>query len=167
MSLFTTGKGYEPEQLINNYPWNELGTATVVDVGGSQGEISIAIAQSFPLLSCIVQDRPEVIADKEATVPMELRNRVTFMAHDFFTQQPVKNADVYLLRWILHDWPDKYAIQILKALVPALKPGGKVLVNEFLVPEPGMVSPYVERGIRLAFLISQNATDRRMPRSEC
>ena len=148
MTLFTTGKGYEPEPLINNYPWNELGTATMVDVGGSHGETSIAIAQHFPLLSCIVQDRPEVIAEKEATVPVELESRVTFIAHDFFTPQPVRNADVYLLRWILHDWPDKYAIQILKALVPALKPGAKVLVNEFLVPEPGMVSQYVERGIR-------------------
>ena len=43
------------------------------------------------------------------------------MEHDFFfLEQPVKSADVYLIRWILHDWPNTYAFKILRALVPAL-----------------------------------------------
>jgi len=148
MSLFNIGEGYEPVHLLNNYPWKELGTATVVDIGGSHGEVSIALAQRFPSLHCIVQDRPEVIAHERATVSPELADRVTFMAHDFFTEQPVKDADVYLLRWILHDWSDKYAVEILRALIPALKNGSKVLINEFVVPEPGTVPPYVERTTR-------------------
>ncbi|KAL4787406.1 hypothetical protein BJX76DRAFT_345663 [Aspergillus varians] len=37
--------------------------------------------------------------------------------------QPAHGADVYLLRLILHDWPNKYATMILRALVPALRPG--------------------------------------------
>ena len=151
MSLFASGEGFEPEHLVNNYNWSELETAIVVDVGGSHGEFSIAIAQRFPSISCIVQDRPEVIAQKQGTVPSEVADRVTFMAHDFFTEQVVKGADVYILRWILHDWSDKYAVQILKALTPALKDRAKVLLMEFLVPEPGMVSPFVERPIRQVF----------------
>jgi hypothetical protein len=59
--------------------------------------------------------------------------RVSFMSHDFFTPQTVV-ADVYLLRWILHNWSDKYCVRILRALIPALKPGARVIVNEDVRP---------------------------------
>jgi hypothetical protein len=36
--------------------------------------------------------------------------------HDFFKPQPVKNASVYFLRSIIHDWPDAEAKKILKNL---------------------------------------------------
>lgn len=68
------------------------------------------------------------------------------MAHDFFTEQPVKGADVFLLRCILHDWSDKYAIKILRALVPALKPDVRIIVNEAVVPEPAAFSHPLTRG---------------------
>ena len=38
-------------------------------------------------------------------------------AHDFFTPQPPREApSIYVLRFILHDWADSYAIKILKHL---------------------------------------------------
>jgi hypothetical protein len=50
--------------------------------------------------------------------------------HDFFTEQPQKNADVYILRWILHNWSDKEAIQILRSIRTAASPKSKLLVFE-------------------------------------
>ena len=38
------------------------------------------------------------------------------IAHDFFKPQPIRNASVYFMRMILHDWPDYKALEILKAL---------------------------------------------------
>jgi hypothetical protein len=64
------------------------------------------------------------------------------MAHDFFTPQTVV-ADVYLLRWILHNWSDKYCMRILRALIPALKPGARVVVNEDV--RPAFDSPILSR----------------------
>lgn len=148
MSLFSQDKGLSPSHLIENNPWGEMGKATVVDVGGSFGAYSIPIARHFPDIRCIIQERAEVAAAGSKGIPAELTDRVTYMAHDFFQEQPVKDADVYLFRWILHDWSDKYAARILKALVPALKKGAKILVMEYVLPEPGTVPYYQERVLR-------------------
>ena len=66
---------------------------------------------------------------------------------DFFTDQPV-SADVYYMRSILHNWSDKYSVQILRHLTPALKPGARVLVHELVLPEPGTVSKADEKRMR-------------------
>ncbi|KAL8652271.1 MAG: hypothetical protein Q9226_004340, partial [Calogaya cf. arnoldii] len=55
-------------------------------------------------------DLPKVIEDAHITkMPAELADRVSFMVHHMFTEQPVKDADVYYFRWIFHDWSDKDA----------------------------------------------------------
>lgn len=95
-----------------------------------------------------MQDRPQVVALGQKNVPSHVRGRVEFRAHDFFQEQPVKDADVYMLRWILHDWSDKYAVRILQALIPALKGGAKVLLLEQVLPVPGERAMYQERAYR-------------------
>ncbi|KAI0378115.1 S-adenosyl-L-methionine-dependent methyltransferase [Hypomontagnella monticulosa] len=117
--------------IFDNYPWADK--ASVVDVGGSFGSVAIGIAQRFPNIKCVVQDLPDTIAEAESRLPADLRGRVTFMAHDFFTEQPVR-ADVYFFRSIFHNWADKYSINILKNLVPALKPGARVVIHERILP---------------------------------
>ena len=77
-----------------------------------------------------------------------LEGRLSFYGHDFLKPQPIEGADVYLLRMILHDWPDKYAIQILRNIVPAMRPGARVILNESCVPEPGSVSVQREKRVR-------------------
>jgi hypothetical protein len=62
-------------------------------------------------------------------VPTELNSRVSFQAHDFFNPQTVA-ADVYFLKGVLHDWPDKYAINIIRALLPAMRPGARIIIYE-------------------------------------
>jgi len=96
----------------------------------------------------IVQDQPDVISVGQTRLPLDMKGRVTFMEHDFFRQQPIKAAEVYLLRWILHDWSDAYAIQILRALIPALIQGSKIVICEHVMPEPNSVSIYEARGSR-------------------
>ena len=143
MSLIQKTPGMGPSALIDAYPWAEA--KTLVDLGGSHGATSIALARHNPGLKCIVQDLPETIGS--AIVPEALHGRVEFMAHDLFSPQQT-SADIYFLRWIFHDWSDKYCIDILRNLIPAMKPGARVLVNEFVLPEPGMI-PYIkEREMR-------------------
>ena len=148
MSWFNTGPGMEPTHLLDHYPWHTLGKATVVDVGGAYGSVSIALAERFPALVCVVQDRPEVVAEARSRMTQNSTGQVSFMEHDFFTEQPLRDVDVFYLRWILHDWSDTNAIRILRALIPALKPSSRILVSEYIVPEPGTVSPYREKLFR-------------------
>lgn len=72
-----------------------------------------------------------------------------FHAHDFFQPQPASGAGVYLLRMILHDWPDEDAARILANLVPAMSNRSRILVMDIILPAPGSVPVSRERILRL------------------
>lgn len=151
MTFFHSRPGLGVSHLLDNYEWGKIGNeangkAIVVDVGGSHGYVSMEIAERFSSIECIIQDLPEVVAG--ASVPSHLSGRVRFMPHDFFAEQPVKGADVYYYRWILHNWSDKYAVRILRALVPALKHGARVIVSEICLPGHRELPLYHERSLR-------------------
>ncbi|KAF1985436.1 S-adenosyl-L-methionine-dependent methyltransferase [Aulographum hederae CBS 113979] len=136
MKTLAKGSGSENiRNIVQGYPWQLIEKGTVVDVGGAGGHLSIALAKKYPEMKFIVED----LAIDKSQLTSDLEDRVSFIQHDFFKPQPVKDADVYLLSLILHNWPDKYSVEILRALVPALKPGARVLVSERLIPEPGEV----------------------------
>ncbi|KAK4695820.1 hypothetical protein P7C71_g1995, partial [Lecanoromycetidae sp. Uapishka_2] len=90
-----------------DYPWSELGSATVVDVGGGVGGFLIQLSHLYPSLNFVLQDRAPVLhmAEKEVWPkenPSALsQKRVKFMQHDFFQPNPVRGAEVYWLRSIL------------------------------------------------------------------
>ncbi|OTA59190.1 S-adenosyl-L-methionine-dependent methyltransferase [Hypoxylon sp. EC38] len=163
MRSFTKGTGFELSHIVNNFPWGDIKNGTVVDVGGSQGFVSIAIARKYPSLSFVVQDVEPVIVAAEKDVPVDLADRIKFMTHDFLTEQPVLGADVYFFRWIFHNWSDKYSIQILRNLIPALKPGAKIVVNDNVLPQPGSMSRWQEDRIismDLAMMEIHNSRER-------
>ncbi len=66
-----------------------------------------------------------------------MKERVFFQSHDFFTPQQIEGADIYLLRFILHDYSDTHATLILKNLLPAMKEGSRLLVMDGVLPQPG------------------------------
>jgi hypothetical protein len=43
-----------------------------------------------------------------------------------FDAQPVE-ADTYIHKWILDDWPDIESVKILHALHPALRPDARII----------------------------------------
>ncbi len=147
MTLFNMKPGFDNKHIVEGYDWAAVGDGLLVDIGGSHGSLSKAILERFPQIRCIVQDRSDIVTT--ADVPSAFADRLEFVAHDFFTEQPV-SANIYLLRWVLHNWSDKYSTQILRSLVPALKHGAKVVVVEMFLPEPGVFSSWEERQARYA-----------------
>lgn len=149
MRDFAQRPGLEPKHVVEGHPWASLPDgATVVDVGGSHGMIAIELARTYPALNFVVQDIDEdTLKDANAKKPADIGRRVRFMAHDFMTPQPI-NAAVYFFRTIFHDWPDKYCIKILRQLIPALKPGARIIINELVMPDPGTVPWETEAKIR-------------------
>ncbi|MCJ1382875.1 hypothetical protein MMC17_005988 [Xylographa soralifera] len=144
MTFLHSGPTFNHEHLLKSYDWKSLSQGLLVDVGGSYGVVAIEIARHVRDITCIVQDLSEVVS--KAVVPADLTTRLSFMEHDFFTEQPVKGADIYMLRWILHNWSDKYAVMILRNLIAAFKPGSRVLVSEICLPEyNSSVCPYSNR----------------------
>jgi len=112
-------------------------------MGGNQGYVSFAIAEKFTNLKFIVQDTagmrtPETIG----AVPEHLKYRVSLTTHNFFTPQEVI-AEVYFFRWIFHGFSEKYCVKILQALIPALKKGARIVINDGTLPEP-LTAGYLE-----------------------
>lgn len=148
--------------VVSNYPWEKLGKGLVVDVGGGTGHISKMLARKFPDLHFIVEDLPSTLRTVDRSVD-DVGNRVSYVEHDFFQEQPIKDADAYFMSNILHNWSDPDAVRILRALVPALKAGARVLCSERVMPAPGEVSLLEEkeyRSVDLMMLALFNAKTR-------
>ena len=134
--------------VTGGFPWETLSEGTmIVDVGGGHGTACREIMKKNPLLKFTIEDLPGA-TEGAITVstsihiskferihrpstqywnrlePKAIRDgRVTIQARNFFTPQPVKDADIFLLRYILHSWSNPKAIEILKRLREAAVPG--------------------------------------------
>lgn len=139
MRWMSQGGRFSNDHLIRGYNWSALDQrepgAVVVDVGGGHGAVSIALAKATTNIRFVVQDLPVCAQQGTERLEPALKGRVSFMAHDFFKTQPFVGADVYFFRYILHNWSDKYAERILKAVVPAMKVGSRILCVDFLPGE--------------------------------
>ncbi|KAL9105865.1 MAG: hypothetical protein Q9227_009028 [Pyrenula ochraceoflavens] len=155
MKNVTAADGTSIKHLLSGFNWTQLADgAKIVDIGGSSGHASIALARSYPHLSFVVQDLPETIANcslkEELASDPEIASRISYMPHDFFQPQPIKDADVYLLRMIIHDWPDPEAIKILKHTFNALEnPGARILIMDTVLPPSGSITTIDESRLRV------------------
>jgi hypothetical protein len=112
------------------------GVACALDVGGANGEVVRALMRANPDLRGGVFDLPHVVPDAEAAARNDgLGDRFSAIGGDFFGSVPP--ADLYLLKYVLHDWPDDSCVQILKNCRAALQEGGRIVVIDYLVGEVG------------------------------
>ena len=151
------------------FPWATLPPgSTVVDIAGNVGHCSIAIARATdPSVKLVVQDLPQIVARAKdpatSVVPADLRDRFTFMEHDFYTPQPIKGAAVYFLRMIMHDYSDDYCWKILRQIVPAMSPDSRIVIMDQVSPPVGVLPTAIERMMRtqdLQMMLLLNAWER-------
>jgi SAM-dependent methyltransferase len=107
--------------------------ATVVDVGGGRGGLLLLVLQENPGLRGILFDQEHVVA-KSRLAELGDESRWQLVAGDFFDKCP--QGDVYLLKYIMHNWADDQAVRILRNCREAMAPGGRVLVCDPVIP-PG------------------------------
>jgi hypothetical protein len=147
-------EGVSFTHLANGFDWKTLQPgSTVVDVGGSRGHASVSLAKVFDQPRFVVQDLPEALSGAEDALKLnepDVASRIKYMQHSFFEPQPIEDADVYLLRMIIHDWPDAEALGILTHLREALKkPGARILIMDTVLPRPGTIPALEERKLRV------------------
>jgi O-methyltransferase domain/Dimerisation domain len=123
----------------------------VVDVGGGNGALLVALIHRRPELRGIVFDLPETERDEGA-----LGDRIEFVEGSFFERVPP--ADAYLLSAILHDWDDERAGAILSTIREAAPPGARVLVLESVVPAGN--EPYGAKWLDLLMLVLAGGRER-------
>ncbi|MCV7031476.1 hydroxyneurosporene methyltransferase [Mycobacterium sherrisii] len=108
---------------------------TVVDVAGGYGGLLAAILTATPKARGILFDQPHVIAGASALLEQQrVADRVKLVEGSFFESVP-DGGDGYVLKHIIHDWPDDEAVQILGNVRKAAGVGKHVLIVEFVVPE--------------------------------
>lgn len=141
-----------------------LASVNTAQVGGNSGSASLALAKAFPNLRFVVQDLPGPIHNARAqaeSLPADVLERIEFYEHDFFTPQPVKDADIYLLRMIIHDWADADTIRILKELTEVMKEGSRIVIMDMVLPRPGTSSQTLEAALRQKDLMMRQVLNAR------
>ncbi|KAG1811089.1 S-adenosyl-L-methionine-dependent methyltransferase [Suillus variegatus] len=127
---------YVTPGILSDYPWQTCSESTIVDCAGGKGSLSIALANKFPALRLVVQEREEMVGPAEANIkarldPNLVHGTVVAEANDLFSVQP-RTGDKYtfMLRHVLHDWPEAQAVNILEKLAAAAGPKSKILIIE-------------------------------------
>jgi orsellinic acid C3-O-methyltransferase len=107
------------------------GSGTVADIGGRYGGFLLAVLEANPSLRGVLFDKPDEVV-KHRLDAAGVAGRVDIVAGDFFVAVPP--ADVYLLKRIIHNWNDEQSVRILENCRRAMRPGGRVLVIDAIVP---------------------------------
>ncbi|KAK0184328.1 S-adenosyl-L-methionine-dependent methyltransferase [Armillaria mellea] len=134
------GDSTETWAVVNAFPWDSLHDgATVCDVGGGIGVISMQLADAHPNLRIVLQDVPSQIEMAKNEVwpkscPGAVEDgRVEFKAIDFFVESPVEGCDVYFLKNILHNWPDNECKTILQSVGKCMSVNSRLLIFDYII----------------------------------
>ncbi len=129
----------DPEVLVNG-DWESV--STVVDVGGGTGSMLAEILRARPTVRGTLVDFPSTVARSgEIFQAAGVAARVTVVGQSFFDPLP-GGADLYLLKKVLDDWPDREAMAILTRCAEAARPAGRVVILGGVSPDgDGSPSP--------------------------
>jgi hypothetical protein len=110
-----------------------LSAQVVVDVGGAEGKLLGDLLSIHRHISGIVFDLPYCRSAFEKQ-SFDFTERIRFQAGSFFEKVP-ENKDIYILKWILHDWDDENAVAILAKCAEAMNSDSKLFIIERIVSE--------------------------------
>jgi len=107
---------------------------TIVDVGGGHGRLLAAILAATPAARGVLFDLPQVVAGAPALLrEHRAQDRVRIVEGSFFERVP-EDGDTYVLKNVIHDWPDDDAVHILRNVRAAARTGKRVLLVETVIP---------------------------------
>jgi hypothetical protein len=126
--------GSANRSLLEAYDFGRF--ESVVDVGGGNGTLLAAVLSRHPNLRGVLFDQPHVVARAgEVLEQAGVADRCEIVAGSFFDAVPT-GGDAYLLKWIVHDWEDEQAREILLNCRRALGDEGTLLVVERVLGPP-------------------------------
>ncbi len=112
--------------LVDPADWESV--RTVVDVGGGTGALLAEILRARPEVRGTLVDLPRTVARSvEVFQAAGVADRVTTVGQSFFDPLP-GGGDLYILKSVLGDWPDREATAILRRCAEATRPSGRVVV---------------------------------------
>lgn len=137
----------ENEFVLNSIKFPE--NITVADIGGGTGTLLLSVLKREPSLKGILFDT-EAVLKKHILSQLNDDTRWQLCSGSFFEQCP--EADIYLLKYITHDWSDEKIQQILHTIHKAMKPSSKLLIIDNIIPEGDQ--PYFGKEMDLIMMTS-------------
>ena len=133
-ALFGTFMGWMTRRvtrfLFAQHRFHPFGT--VCDIGGSMGDLLLAVLAEYPDARGILFDLPSTIdLARPRIAASPLADRVSLVGGSFFDSVPV--ADLYTMKQILHDWDDAEARAILATVRTAIPPHGRLVVIDHIL----------------------------------
>ncbi len=132
-SAMTNLSEFATVPLTAAYDFSAFGT--IVDVGGGHGRLLAAILETTPDSRGVLFDLAEVVAfAPELFRKYGVDDRVRIEEGSFFDSVP-EGGDAYVLKNVIHDWPEEEAVRILKNVRTAARTGARLLLCEFVIPD--------------------------------
>lgn len=129
-NAMTQGIAWTTPALLEAYDFSRF--EQLVDVGGGEGALLRDILVATPRLHGVLFDLPQVVARASEILTGDIAARCQIVGGNFFDAIP-KDADAYLLKGVIHDWPDDDAARILRNTRRAIRPDGRLLLIEGIV----------------------------------
>lgn len=118
----------EAAAIIAAYPFPERGR--ICDVGGGAGVLLSEILRARPGLAGTLVESPHMLAEARPLLEHYAALDRTEMVEGNFFEPLTVAADVYLLKWVLHDWDDDTCLRILNNVAAAMPIGSRLVVIE-------------------------------------
>jgi SAM-dependent methyltransferase len=118
--------------LVEAYDFSAF--EVVCDVGGGYGALLCATLAAYPAMRGILLEQAGVATGARSYVASQgLAERCAVVEGDFFESVP-EGADAYVMKSVVHDWPDARSVAILESCRRALRPDGRVILIERVMP---------------------------------
>jgi cyclopropane fatty-acyl-phospholipid synthase-like methyltransferase len=119
------------------------GVKKVLDVGGGSGAYSIAFVKAGDKIRSTVFDLPNVVTMTENYVRAEgLGGKIDTVAGDYNTDEMPPGYDLAFLSAIIHINSPEQNIELIKRVSRALKPGGRVVISDFIMDDDRVHPPF-------------------------
>lgn len=123
--------GTETDPILEAYDFSQFDK--IVDVGGGRGTLLAGALKRAPKAQGILFDAPYSTADAPPIFEQAgVTDRATIENGSFFEAMP-EGASAYMLKHILHDFPEAECLAILKNIRGSIAPNGKLLVMEYVL----------------------------------
>lgn len=121
----------ELEAIMAAYDFSQV--QHLVDVGGGEGALVVALLKAYPTLRATLFDLAPAIERAATNMTSHgLLERCALVSGDFFESVP-SGGDLYVLKRVIHDWQDEQCIVILKQCRAAISLEGRLLIIERVI----------------------------------
>lgn len=143
--------------VVRAYPWPKRGV--ICDIAGGTGHLLAAILERRRKARGILLEAPDVIKEADAYLRTRgLADRIECREGDLFGVLEAR-ADVYTMKWILHDWSDDACVDMLSR-VRSTMPAGSRLVTIDLHHDRGRPNSQTPMGDIMMMVVCEGGRER-------